>query len=354
MSTNKDHTRGKEKYFKYLEGALSDKKRNAFEQEVLRSDFEQEALEGLESIDPEEVREDLQSLSAKINRTPNVWLKIAASVAVLTMAGLGVWYASGRFQMQDEIAMKQKEEVMESAEPEEVTTPIPEQEFDSSAIIPDEVIQDPVATVVETEQQPTPVIEEPVETENIATAAETETTGAGPAAELPVAEETIALADDIADEFDVAGDEPAEADIQGQDMAVTTFEEEEKKAERAIPQAQLTATPTQPGVAGARSAVSPATSPAPAGGIEVFNQYLEANKVYPDSARQFLVEGTVILTLTINESGRLSEVVIKEGLGFGCDQEAVRLVNDWASGWIPAAQNDSTVTGQLDIEIVFP
>ena len=92
----------------------------------------------------------------------------------------------------------------------------------------------------------------------------------------------------------------------------------------------------------------------PAGGLDVFQQYIDASKNYPDSASQFLIEGVVILTLTIDQTGQLTNVEVKEGLGFGCDNEAIRLVNSWVSGWIPANKSGIAVEGQIELEIAFP
>lgn len=47
---------------------------------------------------------------------------------------------------------------------------------------------------------------------------------------------------------------------------------------------------------------------------------------YPDEAREANVEGVVTLRLNVDVQGRVTEVVVLKGLGFGLDEEAVRRI----------------------------
>lgn len=47
---------------------------------------------------------------------------------------------------------------------------------------------------------------------------------------------------------------------------------------------------------------------------------------YPEEGLKNKIEGTVSLTFTINYLGKVTEVKIISGLGYGCDEEAIRVV----------------------------
>lgn len=63
------------------------------------------------------------------------------------------------------------------------------------------------------------------------------------------------------------------------------------------------------------------------GGPKAMRQLIRDNLHYPEAARQAGVEGSVSLRYTINHLGKVTEVKVIAGLGYGCDEEAVRLVN---------------------------
>lgn len=47
---------------------------------------------------------------------------------------------------------------------------------------------------------------------------------------------------------------------------------------------------------------------------------------YPASARRRGIQGRVIVIFFVNEHGRVEDAVVKEGIGGGCDEEALRVV----------------------------
>ncbi|MBI5219085.1 MAG: energy transducer TonB [Bacteroidia bacterium] len=62
------------------------------------------------------------------------------------------------------------------------------------------------------------------------------------------------------------------------------------------------------------------------GGNEVFRKIIEENLVYPDEAIKNNIEGQVLLSYEVDDNGNvLNEKVIK-GIGYGCDEEALRLI----------------------------
>jgi TonB family protein len=62
------------------------------------------------------------------------------------------------------------------------------------------------------------------------------------------------------------------------------------------------------------------------GGKAAFKEYVKKNLVYPDKAFEREIEGVVHLNARIDDNGHVSEVLVEKGIGYGCDEEAVRLI----------------------------
>lgn len=67
----------------------------------------------------------------------------------------------------------------------------------------------------------------------------------------------------------------------------------------------------------------------PEGGWEAFNEYLRQNARLTLEARNRNVNGTVRLQFSINTNGEPFNFIVLRSVGYGCDQEAVRLVQNW-------------------------
>jgi protein TonB len=64
------------------------------------------------------------------------------------------------------------------------------------------------------------------------------------------------------------------------------------------------------------------------GGNEAFKKYVEDNLVYPTEAKEKRIEGTVHLNAEIDDDGNVINVEVLHGLAGGCNNEAIRLVNN--------------------------
>lgn len=62
------------------------------------------------------------------------------------------------------------------------------------------------------------------------------------------------------------------------------------------------------------------------GGLTAMKRFIKKNLVYPPSALQQKIEGTVYIRYTINYKGIVVDTKIVAGIGHGCDEEAIRLV----------------------------
>jgi TonB family protein len=62
------------------------------------------------------------------------------------------------------------------------------------------------------------------------------------------------------------------------------------------------------------------------GGSEAFRKFIAKNLQYPDTALEARIEGSVFVEYVISDNGLVSELRILKGIGYGCDEEALRLV----------------------------
>lgn len=62
------------------------------------------------------------------------------------------------------------------------------------------------------------------------------------------------------------------------------------------------------------------------GGQKAMKAFIKENLRYPEEAIKHKVTGTVTLRYTINHLGKVTKAHVISGLGYGCDEEAIRLV----------------------------
>ncbi|HCL57862.1 MAG TPA: hypothetical protein DHW82_12770 [Spirochaetia bacterium] len=84
---------------------------------------------------------------------------------------------------------------------------------------------------------------------------------------------------------------------------------------------------------------------------EIAKSLVSLQPEYPDLARNAGIEGTVVLEVYIDEDGRVRKVIVLKGIGFGCDEAAVRKVE--SSSFIPAKMNGKPVAVRQKITFEF-
>ena len=62
------------------------------------------------------------------------------------------------------------------------------------------------------------------------------------------------------------------------------------------------------------------------GGPTAFKAFISQHLHYPKAALEGKVEGTVFVRYTINHKGKVIDTKIISGVGYGCDEEAARIV----------------------------
>jgi protein TonB len=88
------------------------------------------------------------------------------------------------------------------------------------------------------------------------------------------------------------------------------------------------------------------------GGEEARIRFLRDNIRYPAIARESGIQGTVFITFVVERDGSITDVKIVRGIGGGCDEEAVRVVERMPK-WTPGKQRGRAVRVQFNMPIRF-
>ena len=91
---------------------------------------------------------------------------------------------------------------------------------------------------------------------------------------------------------------------------------------------------------------------APAGGRRQFKRYLEENMRYPEQALKNNVEGKVTIQFTVGSTGQVSDFRVIRGIGYGCDEEVIRLIKQGPK-WSPTKRNEESVTDRVRVRMRF-
>lgn len=94
------------------------------------------------------------------------------------------------------------------------------------------------------------------------------------------------------------------------------------------------------------------TAPEFNGGQKELSKYVSANLKYPAAARQNNVQGKVYLGFVVEKDGTVSDIKIRQGIGSGCDEEAVRVLRN-SPKWKPGVLKGNPVRTYCVLPITF-
>lgn len=90
----------------------------------------------------------------------------------------------------------------------------------------------------------------------------------------------------------------------------------------------------------------------PEGGFKAYKIYLEDNLHYPIQAIENKVQGKVTVRFDISPTGVISDFQVTKGIGFGCDEEAIRLIRQGPK-WSAPRRGDVSVKGRVKVRMKF-
>ncbi len=88
------------------------------------------------------------------------------------------------------------------------------------------------------------------------------------------------------------------------------------------------------------------------GGMEAMYKFLSENIHYPAKAKEEGIEGRVYVNFVVEADGRLTNIKVLHGIGGGCDEEAVRVVEAMPK-WKPGRNQGKAVRVHFNLPIVF-
>jgi protein TonB len=88
------------------------------------------------------------------------------------------------------------------------------------------------------------------------------------------------------------------------------------------------------------------------GGEDSLMMFVYSNLVYPTQALKEKIEGRVVCDFVVEKDGSISDIKILRSFGYGCDEEAVRIVKLMPK-WIPGKLKGEVVRVKFTLPIKF-
>lgn len=88
------------------------------------------------------------------------------------------------------------------------------------------------------------------------------------------------------------------------------------------------------------------------GGPAKMMEYIAKNIKYPAMARESGIQGRVFVNFVVEPDGSVSNVKVLRGIGGGCDEEAVRVVESMPT-WTPGRQRGKAVRVSFNLPVRF-
>ncbi len=409
MSDQNQHI-DQETFELYLSGKLSPEEQYKVERQLEASAFEQEAMEGLESVPVGDWKKDLEKLTKDLagyqtqNKKFN-WYSIAAVIALLVVSTWAIWIFVD--QSDPTLALEEKKDNQTSVQqnkPEQIADSTKKEVLDdidsmpaptfnsnstsNSQIAESQTQEEPtreekefIATVTESSQNEPAVVPE-IDNDQIAMVEEVveeseDAFGAGFGDSMDDEYKTEGIAASQQIESEISGNTEADGFLMNDEMIAqeVTIESESnsilpttssakssgvsrdknssKKSKRRRSAAKerqnentdnlafldsndADLTETQNTAAPISSTTRALNDDAPSKSVSEleYQKYINENLVYPSEAKDANIEGSVKLIFTVNVDSTVTDFIVLQGLGYGCDEEAIRLVKEGPK-WIP-------------------
>jgi periplasmic protein TonB len=138
-------------------------------------------------------------------------------------------------------------------------------------------------------------------------------------------------------------------------MPASTSEREIPEPSKPAPEL-VSATTTNNGAAEKKESATTSnaviTEPQFPGGEKGIEKYIRNKVQYPDKALEEGISGSVKVSFSVDEDGRVINPVILEGLGGGCNEEAIRVISKMPR-WTPGTRDGNKIPARKTIKITF-
>lgn len=318
---------------RYLNNEMTTPERHAFEKKALADPFLAEAIEGAETLSPEQFGKDVNKLSERIARPARrgfLTLRIAAGFAALLALG---WL------------------IYRSVPP----SPQPLAQNGADSTLAEKDTTRPMLTLAPSKTAESPPQEQPRVTSAPAADKEKTTEPVQPSAVTPEpattkVAETAAVAEDAAKaEEEIRETAPKTAASGASTPKSIQLDVAEKRALSKNDRTKTSEVITPILPVADDTDFSPA---APEGGAEAYRRYLEENREMPKEAQQAGVHGLVTIDFTVSAGGEPGDYVVFKSMGHGCDQELIRLIQT-GPRWTPAKRKGKPEVSTVRVSLMF-
>ena len=326
----------------FVNGTLSPDLMEKVERYLQENSFEAEAVEGIKShsidLDQELTVLDKQlsnEILSKSRKPARYILPAAAAITLLLISGLLIYILLAGQPEITPIAVNQDTAISQNQSKAETNTPdaapIPENR-------PSETADGETVTAV------TPIQKDP----DITRQAEVTATDHSKAS-IEELEQVSAINEEIAE---TVTDMPVEQEIE-ETVVENAFDEAPALEKAAQFNSAAKSRKSAPGLV-------TAAAPEPVQSIELpmaqapaeWIEYLSSQLHYPTEAKDNGIEGTVKIKFQVDVNGNPRDLELVQKLGYGCDQEALRVLRNGPS-WQPDTINGVPVVSMAEIEIKF-
>ena len=330
----------------YSQGNLSNREMHRLELHLINCELCNEALDGIANLDETVLYKNLANIRAKTETKSSIsisisrkqWMAMAASVALIAVV-------SAIF-----VLLPEKQDTMIAEKSPANEEPLLAEESSSKNMD----VEDSLSIITRREDSllaladvvPPQYAAKKVQADDVI---EEEAKGLGVSdlaiddIEIATANDSAFLTDNISQEITVderVAEEDQDSAARSKKMAAPVAGAESPVAREAVTTESKLETSTSYKAA------------EPEKGVKSYNRYLKRNLKYPYAAKESKIEGNVVLELTINTFGSITNINVVESLGYGCDQEALRLVKDGPS-WLPGSSNNTVIVDTVRVSIPF-
>ena len=88
------------------------------------------------------------------------------------------------------------------------------------------------------------------------------------------------------------------------------------------------------------------------GGSQKLQDYLARHTHYPVLAAKAGMKGSVFVSFFVEMDGRITNVSVVKGMGYGCDEEAIRVIKTMPR-WVPGGELGQTIRAKRTLSIAF-
>jgi len=357
---NKNTFPDKDKILEYLKGGLTSSERHWIERLILENDFFREVVEGLESEHPDLIQEDLidlthaiESRSSFTDRSGFNVYKLAATVSLLILASAIIYFVINIIihpGTNEQVSLNQSA-ATDSLKKEIEAIPKVSEKMELTT-------QEPEDTPIQLEKQAEPLQKIKLEShadriEGLVDSIELKDKNQFVTAEDYQEDVSVGVLTQISDEervntieIEITNDQAEMTPISEISDQITGIEmPEDKKIQKKERSGRAV-----PAIA---SKIDPIEyRPEPVIGFDSYYKYLIDSLQYPKHALDQQIEGIVGIRFIIGKDSIPKNITCTQSIGFGCDEEAIRLIRE-GSKWRPKAVDGKIVEAEVSLNVEF-